>query len=71
MTSDLVECRSDAEYIGRPVAFYWQEQRLEVAEVLSQSRSPVGYSFRVHSDSGDLFELVYDINSDQWSVQQL
>jgi hypothetical protein len=71
MMGDQVECRSDFEYAQRPIAFYWQGQRLEVAEVLSQIRLPHGYSFRVRNPEHGIFELNYDIRSDQWSVNQL
>lgn len=68
---DLVECRSDFEYAQRPVAFYWQGQRLEVIELISQIQTPAGYSFRVRSEEHGIFELNYDLITDQWSVQQL
>ena len=68
---DRVECRSDHDYFGHPLAFYWQDMRLEVAEVLSQNRTPHGYTFRVRNIDFGLFELDFDINTDEWSVQQL
>lgn len=68
---DQVECRSDFEYAQRPLAFYWQGMRLEVAEVLSRNRSPVGYSFRVRNADLGIFELNYDVHTDEWSVIQL
>ena len=68
--ADQVECRSDFTYAQRPVAFYWQGEHLQVAEVLSQTQSPRGYSFRVRSEELGIFELNYDINTDQWSVHQ-
>jgi hypothetical protein len=71
MMSDQVECRSDFEYPQRPVAFYWHDQRLEVAEVLSQNRNPVGYTFLVCNESLGIFKLDYDIHTDQWYVKQL
>ncbi len=71
MAPDLVICRSDHEYIGAPLAFYWQQQRLEVAEVVAQNRTPTGYSFRVLNKEFGLFELDYDLQTDQWSVCQL
>jgi hypothetical protein len=71
MTSARVECRSDHDYIGRPLAFYWQDERLEVAEVLAQTRTPFGYSFRVLNEDLGIFELDYDTNADLWSVHQL
>lgn len=68
---DRVEIRSDHDYIGRPIAFYWQEQRLEVTEVILQNRTPRGYLFRVRNEDFGLFELIYDSDTDQWSVQPL
>ncbi len=37
---DRVECRSDHDYIGHPLAFYWQDMRLEVAEVFVAKPHP-------------------------------
>jgi len=68
--SDCVICRSDHDYIGYPLAFYWQDQRLEVAEVLMQNRTPTGYSFRVRNEELGVFELDYELSTDQWSVHQ-
>lgn len=68
---DQVECRSDFAYAQRPVAFYWQGERLEVAEIVTQSRNPTGISFRVRTKESGIFDLDYDINTDQWSVHQL
>jgi hypothetical protein len=66
-----VICRSDHDYIGYPLAFYWQDQRLDVSEVLVQNRTPTGYSFRVATQDSGIFELVYNLDNDQWSIQQL
>jgi hypothetical protein len=65
---DLVICRSDHDYLGYPLAFYWHEQRLEVSEVLAQSRTPTGYCFRVRTTEFGIFELDFDLNTDHWSV---
>jgi hypothetical protein len=67
----LVECRSDTEYAERPVAVYWQGQRLEIAEILSRWRKPDGKCFRVRTADQQLFELTYDLSADQWQVQPL
>ena len=67
---DRVECRSDHDYIGRPLAFYWQGKRLEVAQVLAQNRTPFGYTFKVLNDDLGIFELDFDTNKDAWSVHQ-
>ena len=66
--AELVECRSDSDYAGRPVAVYWQEERLEVHEVLARWRTPGGMWFRVNAGSGQVFELFFDEGADAWSV---
>lgn len=68
---DKVECRSDHAYLGYPVAFDWQDQRLEVTEVISEHHTPQGYSFLVRNAGFGIFELKFDINADEWSVEQL
>ena len=68
---DVVEMRSDHDYIDRPLAFTWHNERLEVTEVLLQSRTPLGYTFEVRNEKQGVFELNYDLTTDQWSVEQL
>ncbi len=68
--ADLVICRSDHDYIGDPLAFYWQGRRLEVSELLAQSRTPTGYTFRVSTAEFGIFELEFDLSTGQWSVYQ-
>ena len=70
MAGDRVECRSDHDYIGRPLAFYWQDKRLTVSEVLAQNRTPHSISFRVRNNVYGEFVLEYDINICAWSVHQ-
>jgi hypothetical protein len=69
--ADQVECRSDHAYLGYPVAFYWQGIRLEVGRIMSESHHPAGYSFEVLNQEFGQFKLIYDMNTDQWSVQHL
>jgi hypothetical protein len=66
--AELVECRSDSDYAGRPVAVYWQGERLEVQEVLARWRTPGGIWFRVTAGRGQVFELCYDEGADAWRV---
>lgn len=67
---DQVECRSDSEYAGRPLAFFWQGQRLEVSDVLAQWRTPRGKAFRVRVLGDLVFELFYDESFDTWTVSE-
>ncbi len=71
MNFTRVECRSDHDYIGHPLAFDWLDKRLPVVEILTQSRTPHGYSFRVRTEDYGVFALNYDANTDEWSVLQL
>lgn len=68
---DLVECRAEAAYPGRPLAFTFQGVRRQVAEVLKNWRSPDGMGYRVTSDDGRLFDLLYNEACDEWSVREL
>ena len=68
---ERVICRSDHDYIGYPLAFYWQDHRLEVSEVLAQNRTPLGYTFKVSNEEYGIYILTYDLNTDEWSVHQL
>jgi hypothetical protein len=71
MPSERVECRSDHAYLGYPIAFYWQEKRWMVNQILSEKQDPTGYSFRVYNDELGVFELNYDLKTDEWSVIHL
>ncbi len=71
MSADRVEVRSDHDYIGRPLAFYWHEQRHEVSEILVNNRTPGGYQITVRNDQAGIFELFYDNRTGEWSVRQL
>ncbi len=66
----LVECRSDTEYAERPVALYWQEQRLEIIEILSRWRTPDSKYFRVRTADDQRFELIYNQAANSWQIQQ-
>jgi hypothetical protein len=67
---DKVESRSDHAYPGYPVAFYWQGLRLEVTKIISEEQHPWGYSFQAWNETLGIFELNFDIDTDQWSVEQ-
>ncbi len=66
--TDRVECHSDQTYAERPRAFYWQDQRLEVAAILSSWRTPQGKHFLVRTPQDQVFALFYDEHNDTWDV---
>jgi hypothetical protein len=65
----LVECHSGTEYADRPKAFNWQGQRLEIADILGQWRTPNEKSFRIRTIDGQAFELTYREIPDDWQVR--
>jgi hypothetical protein len=67
---DLVECYSGAEYAERPRAFYWQGDRLEIAEILESWRTPEGVRFWVSTPDGQIFDLFFEAEYDAWSIVQ-
>jgi hypothetical protein len=67
--SDRVECRSDWVYAQRPTAFTWQGGRREIKEVMAETRTPEGKHFLVITRDEEHFELIYQENLDQWTIQ--
>jgi hypothetical protein len=65
---EIVECRSDTSYAERPMAFYWQGQRLVVAALLASWRTPQEKWFRVSLPDGQIFELGYSEDLDRWNI---
>jgi hypothetical protein len=70
MPSQQVECRSNHAYVGYPLAFYWQNRRLEVVKIISEKQDPAGYSFRVLTEEFGCFDLYFNLSTDEWSVEQ-
>ncbi len=67
---DLVECRSDSEYAERPLALYWQGERLGIDKILASWLTPDGKCFQVLAKNGLKFELCYHQSQDDWSIIQ-
>ena len=67
----LVECRSDYQYAQRPVALYWQGERLEVVKLEGEWRTPGGQRFKVRVGDGRVFTLEYDEAEDGWQVNPI
>jgi len=67
--SDPVECRSDWAYAQRPTAFTWLGERREIRSIVTETRTPEGKHFLVITDEDEHFELLYQENLDQWTIQ--
>lgn len=65
---DQVECRSSSTYAEEPAAIYWEGQRLEVAEIEKNWRSPEGKHFLVRTSGGLELKLFYSELEDIWHV---
>jgi hypothetical protein len=66
--SELVECHSGYIYAERPVALHWENQRLEITEILARWRIPGGRRFRVRVADERVFELFYGELYDEWRI---
>lgn len=70
MDMELVECHSEYEYAEKPIAFWWQGQRLEIRQILDRWRVPGGKCFRVRTEDDQIFELFYGELFDEWRIYQ-
>ena len=68
--TELVECHSETEYCQRPIAIWWQDERLIISQILQEARVPDGKYFRVYTTDGKIFELFYKESLDQWKITQ-
>ena len=67
--TEPVQCHSGFEYAERPVALYWEGQRLEISEVLGRWRTPGDKRFRVITRDEQVFELFYDESRKFWRIK--
>jgi hypothetical protein len=66
-----VECYSGLEYAERPIALYWNDERLEIETIEAEWRTPDGKKFRVRTTDGQVFELMYVELLDKWRIQRV
>ena len=69
MSFEKVECLSGHTYADRPIAIYWEEQRLLVDKIEATWRFPGGRRFLIKTEDERLFELNYLEHEDEWSIQ--
>jgi hypothetical protein len=55
--------------VNRRVAIWWQQERLEIIDILERQRTPDGKYFRVAALEG-VFELFYNEMMDEWRINQ-
>jgi hypothetical protein len=65
---NLVECHSGFDYAEYPVAFHWEGQRIKIETIIAEWRTPEQKIFRIQTEDGGIFKLVYDQTLDAWDV---
>ena len=65
-----VACHAGYAYAERPQAFLWEDRRYTVERVLAQALRVDGRWFRVLTQDGQVFELLYAPDLDRWQIWQ-
>ena len=71
MEHNPVECLSGHTYAERPIALWWEGERLNIIEIVIRWRIPGGRRFRVQAENDRFFELRYCEQQDEWQVSLL
>ncbi|MEE9513048.1 MAG: hypothetical protein V3V46_03135 [Anaerolineales bacterium] len=71
MEHNSVECLSSHTYAERPIALWWEGERLNIVEIVARWRIPGGRRFRVQAENNQVFELCYIELQDEWQVSLL
>ena len=66
-----VECYSGSAYAERPLALWWQSERIKITRILNETRSPVGKTFEVVLEDDRKVLLTYIEESDLWLADRL
>lgn len=70
MSEPFVECHSGYTYGERPIALHWEGERLLIQQIEARWRIPGGPGFRVRTEDGQVFELFYAEQPDEWQIRQ-
>ena len=71
MEHNPVECLSGHTYAERPIALWWEGERLNIIEIEARWRIPGGRRFRVQAETGQIFDLCYIELQDEWRISLL
>lgn len=63
-----VRCYAGSTYPERPESFEWEGTEKQVTRILHRWRTPETLGFRVRTIDGMVFDLIYDLQWDQWTV---
>ncbi len=65
---DLVRCRAEHTYPGRPLEVWHDGRWQPVTEILEERQTPSGRQYQVICEGTNDFWLTYDPDSDNWQV---
>jgi hypothetical protein len=68
MSPEQVECHSGTTYGERPVALYWEGERLLIVEIEARWRFSDGRRFRVRVEDDRIFMLYYIEQAEEWRI---
>jgi hypothetical protein len=68
MSPEQVECHSGTTYSERPVALYWEGERLLIVEIEARWRFSDGRRFRVRVEDDRIFMLYYIEQAEEWRI---
>ena len=64
----IVLCQSSHAFLDRPIHLYWDDQRLQIADIFNRSRQLDEVHFDVCVEDGRAFRLIYFPSKDVWRV---
>ncbi len=67
----IVQCHSGYTYAERPTRLYWDDEWLDIDEVVKSWRIPGGRKFQVLTEDQQSFELFYGELYDEWRIHAL
>ena len=63
-----MDCGTDGDYAGRPLAIHWQGRREAVKIVLAVWRTPEGKCFRVVTEADNVLDCIFSETDEEWIV---
>jgi hypothetical protein len=70
MAFRTVECHSEYTYAERPVAVYWEGERLTIIAIEAHWHTPEARNFKVRVEDGRIFKLSYRESLDEWQIHE-
>jgi len=68
--SELVLCRSDGDFPGRPLYIQWKGDNRAVISVIAAWRTPQGKYYLVRTQDEAVFQCCYLESKDRWEMEE-